>query len=105
MRIIILVPVLLFQLFAATPLFSQDDDSDSTKPEITMSQEEWHLRRDQYAVSAIILLRKLEKLDSAIEVLKKRGVENDSMLSLDCHSELLAMVGASKEDYPNSPSL
>jgi len=100
MRMIITVLILLFVVFAFIPeVYSQDEQSDSSITVITMGQEEWHLKRDQYAVAAIILLRKLEKLDSAIAVLKKLDGENNKILPIDCDSELLVIVGASKEDY------
>lgn len=100
MRIKILLPVLLFQLFILAPhVFSQDDDNDSTSAEITMGQEEWHLKRDQYATAAIILLRRLEILDSTIDALKKRGAEINDQLSADCENDLYTLVGTNKEGY------
>ena len=101
MKILILVPLLLFELFVFTPkIFSQDDDD----TEITMSQEEWHLKRDQYATSAIILLRRLEILDSTIDALKKRGEQIDTQASDNCENELYALVGTTKEGYEDFKS-
>lgn len=99
MKIIMTFLVLPMMLILSPNLYPQDNKSDSAASEITMSNEEWHLKRDQYAVAAIILLRKLEKLDSAIAVLKNLGTEYNNMPPADCDSILLAIVGASKEDY------
>ena len=61
-----------------------------------MSQEEWHLNRDQYAVSAIKMLERIEKLDSLIDSLKIVNAESEKIIS-NCDDELYAMIGATKE--------
>ena len=102
MKMIMTALILLFQVFSFMPeVYSQNEKNDSNNTEITMSQEEWHLKRDQYATAAIILLRKLEKLDSAIAIMNKLNDENKKMLTMDCDSILLSIVGASKDDYEN----
>jgi len=88
--------ILIIFFFTVLPfpaiVFCQDDDGD----EIKMSLPEWHLKRDQYAVSAIKLLEKIEKLDSLIDSLKKVKTESDKII-LNCDSDLYALVGATKE--------
>jgi LysM domain len=83
----------LFILFTfSREIFAQDDDGE----EIKMSQEEWHLKRDQYAVSAITLLSRLETLNNQIDSLKKINEESEN-ISSGCEDELYKLVGASKE--------
>jgi len=89
-RNIILSFFILFLFSREIP--AQDDDGD----EIKMSQEEWHLKRDQYAVSAITLLSRLETLNNQIDSLKKLNEESGS-ISSGCEDELYKLVGASKE--------
>ncbi len=74
--------------------YSQDDDGD-----IKMSQAEWHLKRDQYAVSAIELLKRLEKLDSTIDSLKKINAQDEKLVIEGCDERLLQLVGTNKENY------
>jgi LysM repeat protein len=83
----------LFILFAfSREILAQDDDGE----EIKMSQEEWHLKRDQYAVSAITLLSRLETLNNQIDSLKKINEESEN-ITVGCKDELYRLVGASKE--------
>jgi hypothetical protein len=96
MRILrILHVLLLLPVIFTASLYSQDDDNG----EIKMSQEEWHLKRDQYAVSAIELLKRLEKLDSAIDTLKKINDVSENLILTGCDDRLLALVDANKDSY------
>lgn len=86
--------IILFLAALLTPVitYSQDDDGE----EIKMSQEEWHLKRDQYAVSAIKSLERIEKLDSLIDSLKRVYTESEKTI-INCDDDLYALVGATKE--------
>jgi LysM repeat protein len=77
-------------------VFSQDDNRGDDGEEIKMSQQEWHLKRDQYAVSAIKLLERLEKLDSLIDSLKQVNRQTDSILA-NSENILYSMVDATRE--------
>lgn len=94
MKIYLKILIVLCALHLPAQLvYSQDDDDNG---EIKMSQEEWQLKRDQYAVSAIILLERMEKLDSLIDSLKK--VNDGSKKTINNYEEeLLSLVGATKE--------
>ncbi len=59
-----------------------------------LNQEQWETVRDLYAVNAIKLLAKLDTLNAEIDSLIN---VNDYFEKLDCQSELLALVGATKE--------
>lgn len=87
--VLILLSILAFP---PTKCFSQDDDDGENK----MSQAEWHLKRDQYATSAITLLSRLETLNEQIDSLKQVNRESDSILT-NSENILFTMVGASRE--------
>ncbi len=74
-------------------LFSQDDDGDDIK----MSNKEWHLKRDQYAVAAITLLSRLETLDAEIDSLKQLNDSSASTIA-GCEDMLYSIVGASRQE-------
>jgi nucleoid-associated protein YgaU len=87
--------IILLTAFFVIPgiSYSQDDDDEG---DIKMSQDEWHLKRDQYAVSAIQLLRRIDRLDSLIDSLKTVNIEADSVI-LNAENNLYAIVGATRE--------
>ena len=93
----ILKLIILLAAFSVIPgiSYSQDDDGDDDG-DIKMSQDEWHLKRDQYAVSAIQLLRRIDRLDSLIDSLKTVNIEADSII-LNAENNLFAIVGATRE--------
>jgi LysM repeat protein len=100
MKTFALIFVILFQSAFMPSLFAiQSNGDDSDKTEIEMSNEEWHLKRDQYAVGAIQLLSRLDKLNGAIDSLKKLNEEMENNISSGCDARLLALVGASKDSY------
>ena len=88
----LLILFLLAALLSPSAVYCQDDDGD----EIKMSQAEWRLKRDQYALSAIKLLERIEKLDSLIGVLKSEFADAEKNIN-NCDDNLYALVGASKE--------
>ena len=88
----ILIILFLAVLLCPCVIYSQDDDGEDIK----MSQEEWHLKRDQYAVSAIKSLERIEKLDSLIDSLKKVYLESEKTI-INCDDDLYALVGATKQ--------
>lgn len=88
--------ILILTALLTLPLmkcFAQNDEDDG---EPKMSQAEWHLKRDQYATSAIMLLARIETLNEKIDSLKRVNRETDSILT-NSENILFAMVGATRE--------
>jgi len=74
-------------------LYSQD--------EIEITQKQWEMQRDSFAVKAIIMLAKIDTINIEIDSLKKYLEYSEN---LDCEAELYKIVGATKEqvyDYRN----
>lgn len=93
MKFYITIPAFVLFLSFSHVLFSQDNDGD----EIKMTQKEWRLKRDQYAVSAITLLSRLETLSTEIDSLKQLNDSSGNTIS-GCEDTLYALVGATKQE-------
>jgi len=64
---------------------------------VGMSKDKWRKIRDDYAVSIIMSLAKLDTLNSQIDSLKKFNHDADSIVS-GCEENLYSMVGATRSD-------
>ena len=93
MKLYISFLVIALALSFSHELFSQDDDGEDIK----MSNKEWHLKRDQYAVAAITLLSRLEKLNAQIDSLKQLNDSSEATIS-GCEDMLYALVGATRQE-------
>ncbi len=82
-----------FMLFISRAAFSQGDDSN----EVNVSNKQWHLKRDQYAVSAITLLSRLETLNAEIDSLKQLNDSSAATIA-GCEEALYALVGATRQE-------
>ncbi|MGA2669200.1 MAG: hypothetical protein ABSF32_09850 [Ignavibacteria bacterium] len=83
------IPYIIFFVTVVQPCASYTQQ----RPE--MSKEEWNIRRDDYAVQIIVLLRKLEGIDHKIDSL----TSVDSLKSKELEKneeELYALVGFTK---------
>jgi hypothetical protein len=93
MKFYITILAFILLLSLSHELFAQDDDGE----EIKMTKKEWHLKRDQYAVSAITLLSRLETLNAEIDSLKLLNDSSNNTIS-GCEDALYALVGATKQE-------
>lgn len=89
---VILTFTLLFAVLLSES-FSQTEKLSDKLPD-ELNQEQWEYVRDLYAVDAIKLLAKMDTLNAEIDSLKKLKEFTDNF---DCETELLAIVGATKE--------
>lgn len=87
LTIFLLLPVLVINISAQTENFPD-------KLPDGLNQEQWEAVRDIYAVDAIKLLARLDTLNNQIDSLRNLREYSENF---DCESELLAMVGATKE--------
>jgi nucleoid-associated protein YgaU len=88
-----LLTVLFFITASGISVYAQTENFPDKLPD-DLNQEQWEAIRDLYAVDAIKLLAKLDTINLEIDSLKNI---NNYYEKLDCESELLAIVGATRE--------
>ncbi|MEO8513943.1 MAG: LysM peptidoglycan-binding domain-containing protein [Ignavibacteria bacterium] len=88
----LLTVLFLFTLFGLRA-YAQTENFPDKLPD-DLNQEQWEAIRDLYAVDAIKLLAKLDTINLEIDSLKN---VNNYYEKLDCEAELLAIIGATRE--------
>lgn len=91
LRFVLLRVVIFLAVVSFNSSFSQDDGN-----EIELTQEQWTVIRDDYAVAAIKLLAKLDTLNSKIDSLKSLSSFYEHELE-NYENEMYELVGTSKD--------